>query len=1110
MMSYPAVPSHGHGESVYALPGVAPDQTAVSCTGPSGTFRADVSRDFDSTISRRFPSPLLAHAGMQTQKHATWTMRCPADLQRQDCARSPSQLHKQTCSTVYGRPSATIFCPPVPRQLGAIAHSVASSDGAALPSSPTPAHTAAYHFQTVTASRSVRYCWQSAGAADSRAETAKLKLEESPSINGIQPSLGRQTPESGTNRFASAVQKHIERMSRGRASVTRSLREQGLAQGQTLSDKISAGRNAGGGATVKLATGSGFRPRFFSRSGTSNTLTRDATSGSSEEAVPNPLGQIWSARKPLVQTPRRSPVEPGNSSGFPPTSGRSWGHRERQIFVAPEDGVSAPEELVSPQRSHFPSPQRVAACQPFKLSSAEASSGFSVLRGRRCSPRSAEESPVTSTRQRRETPTQRASREYPPRYTTRSTSVKRQLRDRSTAHSQNTAEENLEAKKQPNETTAVWTKHGVATRTASASGVWERPWAVGSSALPRPQSVSRVSRSSINGSRPSCTTTAERASDLRQSRSISTFSTREKRNVVRCESRSPGVPEGQDSEMLRRPPSSVVPRRHDGVSTIAYRSVDGENSGKTRIRASHATKESSRRSLRGRLQRGPAHTREAAAHENTLRDASPPRAGCRCGQSSGREIAMFSSCRWPPSGSSAGIDKGGKTKADPTKKKLPPFRAGGNASSTTCARQGNREHRLEQPALKASREKSSSRQRLAEQAPERTALQPPKRGTDVDAVQTLSEAVAGSRRNKTSERDEEAVKKDTKGSCCKFGTEEENEKEQSGVAQKVIEARQCSMSASTEGDLDGSPEFMSEDEGSRYSELTKEDSLESRSGLGSSFPSVQTSVEERSSTALLPQEIRAEAFLTSLEDLISVLRETDPVVRRAKVDKMHAQLIEQRDRSEKNQAGSVNVGVHSNGEYVKKSNSIASYDFGNAAADGIETAQKRRPANDFRSASEASLSSGIKLVQLKADLRLHVDSLLAKVQIDRPLRDALRAGLSEETAVQASQALSRGDSHVIPPQREKEEEEEELVDDSGPVSADPQVDSMQPSNRDHVLEFSFADSEPGYNSGLGSFVRGRFPLDTILEDEEGSPFGSQDAKDTTEDHTSVIANRVSC
>ncbi|KFH11145.1 hypothetical protein TGMAS_320515 [Toxoplasma gondii MAS] len=1109
MMSHPALPSHGLGESVYALAGVAPDQTAVSCTGPRGTSRAAVSRDFDSTISRQFPSPPLENTGMQTQKHATWTMRYPVDLKRQDCPRFPSQLHKQTCSTVYSRPSATSLCPPVPRQLGAIAHRVAILDGAALPSSPTPAHTAAYHFQTVTASRSVRCCWQSTGAEESKTEAVQLKLEESPSINDIQPALGRQPPQSGTSRFASAVQKHIERMSRGRASATRSLREQGLAQGQTLSDKISAARNAGAGATLKLATGCGFRPRFFSRTGTSSTLTRDATSGNGEEAVLNPLGKIWSARKPLVQTPRQSAVEPGNSSGFSPTSGRPWRHRERQNFFAPEDDVSAPEKLVSPQRNHFPSSQRMAACQPFKLSSVEAHNGFSVSRGRRCSPRFVERSPVTSTRQRWETPTQRASREYPPGYTTRSTSVNRQLRDRSKARPQSSAEENLEAKKQLDETTVVRTKQGVATRTAFASGVWQRSWAVESSAIPRPQSASRVSRSSINGNRPSGTTTAERASDLRQSRSVSTFSTREKRNVVRCESRSAGVQEGQDSEVLRRP-SSVVPRRHDGVSTIAYRSVDGENSGKIRIRASHATKETSRRSLRGRLRRGSAHTREAAAHENTLSDASPPRANCRCGRRSGREMSMFFSCQSPPSGSSTGMDKGGKTKADPTKKKLPPFRAGGNASSTSCARQGNREHRLEQPVLKASREKSSSRQRLAEQALERTASQSPKRGTDVEAVLTLSEAVAGSRRNKTSERDEEAVKKDTMGSWCKFGTKEENEKEQSGVAQKVIEARQCSMSASTEGDLYDSPEFTSEDEGNKYSELTKEDSLESRSGLGSSLPSVQTSVEERSSTALLPQEIRVEAFLTNLENLISVIRETDPVVRRAKVDRMHAQLIEQRGRSEKNQAGCCSVGVHSNGEYVKKSNSSSSYDIGNAALDSIETAQERRSANDSRSPSEASLSSRIKLAQLKADLRLHVDSLLAKVQIDTPLRDALTAGLSDETAGQASQALSKGDAHAIPHQRGNEKEAEELVADNDPVSADHQVDNMQSSNKDHVLEFSFMDSEHGYHSGLGSLVRGRFPLDTILEDEEGSPFRSQDAKDMTEDHPSVIANRMSC
>ncbi|CBZ50506.1 conserved hypothetical protein [Neospora caninum Liverpool] len=348
--------------------------------------------------------------------------------------------------------SATSLSSPLSQQVSGRSRTASPLEGSGLFFSSCPASAGARRFQkNETASRYVRGRWRSPGASichpipscgGAEDEAVHLNLERRTPFDGGQLAVDRRPRHSGTNRFATAIQRHIERMSRGRAPATRNSSEQGLPQAQTnaADSKSSAGRTLGGGGAGKLATGAVLRSRFFSRNGSRGTPRgpEEASIGDFEEVL-NSLVPTWSAAEDeKVQKPKRSAARAGNSPHFP-ADDRSSGLRERQIFTANDRTFMAGELSVRP-RSRRSGSQVVKSCQSNVTSGSSEAPNMSS--GRRQSPPRDGGSPVTITGLREATPPPKC-RERQSEGTSRSPSVSGNPRDRSASRCPNRAGENL-------------------------------------------------------------------------------------------------------------------------------------------------------------------------------------------------------------------------------------------------------------------------------------------------------------------------------------------------------------------------------------------------------------------------------------------------------------------------------------------------------------------------------------------------------------------------------------------------------------------------------------------------------------------------------------------
>ncbi|PFH36146.1 hypothetical protein BESB_043380 [Besnoitia besnoiti] len=323
-------------------------------------------------------------------------------------------------------------------------------------------------------------------------------------------------------------------------------------------------------------------------------------------------------------------------------------------------------------------------------------------------------------------------------------------------------------------------------------------------------------------------------------------------------------------------------------------------------------------------------------------------------------------------------------------------------------------------------------------------------------------------------------------SCCSSQTETAPQERRHNAVHKSADDYNSSVSASTEWSSDSASEAMSEDEGNAPTEFTKEESEECVTIWANSPSENQSEAESQNKREVPPAANRAERVLESLESLCSILGEVDPVARKEKLDKVHAKLVG-RDNDPAAVTETVASPIRwdlSVGEKVNKGDPELQENSRTATTAASQVMPRAgRAVVGANAIPEAGMTPRSKLSKLKADLRQHLDSLLSQVRLDSPVQHALRAGLCEDdTPVGLPLPVAReacvGHGFAA--------REAERSGGREAAAADAKCPAVHGIHGDCAPAFSPLQDRMRYHEDLEPLPPCRYPLETIMEDEEVS------------------------
>ncbi|PHJ17865.1 hypothetical protein CSUI_008307 [Cystoisospora suis] len=335
--------------------------------------------------------------------------------------------------------------------------------------------------------------------------------------------------------------------------------------------------------------------------------------------------------------------------------------------------------------------------------------------------------------------------------------------------------------------------------------------------------------------------------------------------------------------------------------------------------------------------------------------------------------------------------------------------------------------------------------------------------------------------------------------CSQQGGIQQNEKPAEGCKESVFESLRV-VAGGRERCLDASSEITTDDEDT--SSVPRDTSTGSHVECQSLRKAVtqDTPVPSHILSPASWHSNRTESFLESIERIRNVFGERDPVTRRQKLDKLHAQLVGSSARgsstcvsaelaSATTALGELSRPETGSGQEISAYSHVRSHSANRTKTE--ESGVFPMAGRSFQTLPHAVDTSHAKLAKLKADLKQHMDNLLRQVRIEEPLREALTVGMSDhaEQGGAGGFCTARRTTPGTQPGR--------LCEDACQHTG---------SGLDGPPQYQLACNGgwEGRSERTESLSWFRFPLDTIMEDDEGPLSTDQELRDPPDDELPFV------